>query len=143
MISTLEKTIYLKSSSVFAGIPAENLSKLAAIAAESSWASGTVVFREGDPGDALYVVLSGAVRIVKGDIEIATMTKHACFGDMAVLDGAPRSAHAIVSEDAMLLRITSEEFFDVLAENPELVQGVIRLLTGRLREANARIGVES
>jgi len=139
MYSTLEKTIYLKSSDVFGGIAAENLSRLASIAVESSWSSGSVVFREGDAGDALYLVLSGSVRIVKEGIEIAILRKGSCFGEMAVLDGAPRSADASVSEEAVLLRISSEEFYEALAEDPRLMQNVIAVLTRRLREANAKV----
>jgi hypothetical protein len=139
MYSTLEKTIYLKSSDVFGGMAAENLSRLAAIAVESSWPSGSVVFREGDAGDALYVVLSGSVCIAKDGVEIATLRKGACFGEMAVLDGAPRSADASVSDEAVLLRISSEEFYEALAEDPRLIQNVIGVLTRRLRDANARI----
>ena len=139
MYSTLEKTIYLKSSDVFGGIAAENLSRLAAIADESSWPSGSVVFREGDAGDALYVVLSGSVRIVKEGVEIATLRKGSCFGEMAVLDGAPRSADAAVSDEAVLLRISSEEFYEALAEDPRLMQNVIAVLTRRLRDANAKV----
>jgi CRP-like cAMP-binding protein len=139
MYSTLEKTIYLKSSDVFGGMAAENLSRLAAIAVESTWPSGSVVFREGDAGDALYVVLSGSVCIVKDGVEIATLHKGACFGEMAVLDGAPRSADASVSDEAVLLRISSEEFYEALAEDPRLIQNVIAVLTRRLRDANARL----
>jgi ATP/ADP translocase len=139
MYSTLEKTILLKSSDLFGGLPAENLATLAAIASEVRSAAGTVLFRDGDAGDSLYVVTSGRVRIVKGGSEIAVLVKGACFGEMAVLDDAPRSADAFIVDEAVLLRIESEEFYDVLAENPALTQGVIRLLTRRLREANARI----
>jgi len=139
MYSTLEKTIYLKSSDVFGGIAAENLSRLAAIADESSWPSGSVVFREGDAGDALYVVLSGSVSIVKEGVGIATLRKGSCFGEMAVLDGAPRSADASVCDEAVLLRISSEEFYEALAEDPRLMQNVIAVLTRRLRDANAKV----
>ena len=139
MYSTLEKTIYLKSSDVFGGIAAENLSRLAVIAVESSWPAEAVVFREGDAGDALYVVVSGSVRIVKGGVEITTLGKGSCFGEMAVLDGAPRSADAAVFDEAVLLRISSEEFYEALAEDPRLMQNVIAVLTRRLRDANAKI----
>jgi CRP-like cAMP-binding protein len=87
----------------------------------------------------LYVVLSGSVRIVKDGVEIAILGKGACFGEMAVLDGAPRSADASVSDEAVLLRISSEEFYEALAEDPRLIQNVIGVLTRRLRDANARI----
>ena len=139
MYSTLEKTIYLKSSDVFGGIAAENLSRLAAIAVEASWPSESVVFREGDAGDALYIVLSGSVRIVKEGVEIATLRKGSCFGEMAVLDGATRSADATVLDEAVLLRISSEEFYEALAEDPRLMQNIISVLTRRLRDATAKI----
>jgi CRP-like cAMP-binding protein len=139
MYTTLEKTILLKSSDLFGGMPAENLATLASIATEVRSAAGTILFRDGDAGDSLYVVTSGRVRIVKGGSEIAVLEKGACFGEMAVLDQALRSADAVIADEAVLLRIGSEEFYDVLAENPALTQGVVRLLTRRLREANARI----
>jgi hypothetical protein len=139
MYSTLEKTIVLKSSELFGGLPAENLATLAAVATEIRCPVGAFLFREGDAGDSLYVLTSGRVRIVKGGSEIAALVKGACFGEMAVLDGAPRSADAVVVDEAVVLRIGSEEFYDVLAENPALTQGIVGLLTRRLREANARI----
>jgi CRP-like cAMP-binding protein len=58
---------------------------------------------------------------------------------MAVLENAPRSADAIVADEAVLLRIGSEEFYEVLAENSALAQALVRLLSRRLREANTRI----
>jgi AAA family ATP:ADP antiporter len=139
MYSTLEKTIMLKSSDVFGGLPAASLATLAAIATEVRSPADTLLFREGESGDSLYVVASGRVRIAKGGSEIAVLGKGSCFGEMAVLDQAPRSADAIVIDEAVLLRIESEEFYEALAENPALTQGVVRLLTRRLREANARI----
>jgi hypothetical protein len=139
MYSTLEKTIMLKSSDVFGGLPAASLATLAAIATEVRSPADTFLFHEGESGDSLYVVASGRVRIAKGGSEIAVLDKGSCFGEMAVLDQAPRSADAIVIDEAVLLRIESEEFYEALAENPALTQGVVRLLTKRLREANARI----
>jgi hypothetical protein len=139
MYSTLEKTILLKSSELFGGLPAENLATLAAVATEIRCPAGAFLFREGDAGDSLYVLSSGRVRIVKSGSEIAVLVKGACFGEMAVLDDAPRSADAVIIDEAVVLRVGSEEFYGVLAENPALTQGVVRLLTRRLREANARI----
>ena len=139
MYSTLEKTIILKSSDLFGALPAENLATLSAIATEVRLPAGAVLFKDGDTGDSLYLVTSGRVRIVKGGAEIAALEKGACFGEMAVLDQAPRSADAIIADEAVLLRIGSDEFYEVLAENPALAQGLVRLLTRRLRDANARI----
>jgi hypothetical protein len=139
MEQILERTILLKSSDLFGGIAAENLSRLAAVAVELRYPVGCPVFREGDPGDALFLVVSGGVTIEKAGHVIATLSKGGCFGEMAVLDPAPRSADATVAEEAVLLRIGAEDFFDVLAENPILTQGIFALLSRRLREANERL----
>jgi len=139
MYSNLEKTIILKSSELFGGLPAESLATLSSIATEVRLGAGEVLFHDGESGDSLYLVTSGQVRIMKSGAEIAVLSKGACFGEMAVLDQAPRSADAVVLDEAVLLRIESEEFYEVLAENPALSKGLIRLLTRRLRDANARI----
>jgi hypothetical protein len=140
MYSILEKTIILKSSEIFGSLPAENLAALSAVTTEVRLPAGAVLFREGEPGDSLYLVTSGRVHIVKGGSKIAVVAKGTCFGEMAVLDQSPRSADAIIGDEAaVLLRIGSEEFYEVLAENPALAQDLIRLLSRRLREATARI----
>jgi ATP/ADP translocase len=139
MYSKLEKTILLKSSDLFGALSAESLATLSGIATEVRLGAGEVLFHDGEPGDSLYLVTSGRVRILKGGSEIAVLTKGASFGEMAVLDQAPRSADAVILDEAVLLRIESEEFYEVLAETPALSQGLIRLLTRRLRDANARI----
>ena len=139
MYSILEKTIILKSSEVFGALPAENLATLSTIATEVRLPAGAVLFREGDTGDSLYLVTSGRVRIVKRESEIAVLVRGTCLGEMAVLEKAPRSADAVVLDEAVFLRIASDDFYEVLAENPALAQAFVRLLSRRLREANARI----
>jgi hypothetical protein len=139
MHSILEKTIMLKCSELFGSLPAENLAPLSAITTEIRLPAGAVLFREGNPGDSLYLVTSGSIRIVKNGLEIAVLGKGTCVGEMAVLDQAPRSADAVVADEVVLLRIGSEEFYEVLAENPALAHDLIRLLSRRLREATERI----
>ena len=139
MYSTLEKTILLKSVNLFRDIPAEKLSQIAQITEETHWPAGAVVIKEGDPGDSLFIVAEGTVRIHKGDLDLAMFKKGDCLGEMAVLDHSPRSADATVIEDATLLKITQEDFYEVLSANPEITEGIIRLLTRRLRESNLRL----
>jgi len=143
MYSTLEKTILLKSVNLFRDIPAEKLSQIAQITEETHWPAGAVVLKEGDPGDSLFIVAEGKVRIHKGDLDLAMFKKGDCLGEMAVLDHSPRSADATVVEDATLLKITQDDFYEVLSANPEITQGIIRLLTRRLRESNLRLTAKS
>jgi CRP-like cAMP-binding protein len=58
---------------------------------------------------------------------------------MAILDQAPRLADAAVLEDATLLKVSQEDFFEVMSGHPQIMHAIIRLLTGRLREANAKL----
>ena len=90
MYSTLEKTILLKSVSLFRDIPAEKLSQIAQIAEETQWAAGSVILREGEPGDSLYIIAVGSVSIHKGAMKLTTFKKGDCLGEMAVLDHSPR-----------------------------------------------------
>lgn len=143
MYTTLEKTIFLKSADLFAGIAAESLSRLAQVAEEIHFSTGDQIFKDGDSGDSLYLVAKGRVRIAKAGKEIAMLERGACFGEMAVLDSAPRSADAAAAEELTLLRLVSDDFFDVLSENPNIMQGIIRMLSRRLREVNARLAAAS
>ncbi len=134
--STIEKLLVLRTASIFERLRAEDLAPLARVAEVEEYAPDEVVFSEGDPGDALYVVAHGRVGISHEGRRLATLATGEAFGEMAVLDEAPRSAAATALEQTTLLRIGSDEFYEVLREQSEIAEGVIRVLSRRLREAN-------
>ena len=135
MYSTLEKTILLKTVNLFQTIPTEDLSKVAQIAEEEQFNANIPLFAEGDFGDSLYIIVDGDIKIHKGDRHIALLGKGACLGEMALLDQEPRSADATSETDATLLKITQEDFYEIMSSNMEIMQGIVKLLTGRLRDA--------
>jgi hypothetical protein len=139
MFTTLEKTILLKSVGLFKEISAEDLSYVAGIAEETEAAAGTLIFQEGDYGDCLYIIIGGSIRIHKGERELAVLGRLQSFGEMAVLDGSPRSASATALEDSTMIKVDREQFLDVMRSSPEIMQGIIRLLLARLREANEKL----
>ncbi len=143
MYSTLDKTILLKSVGLFSEIPGEKLSRIAQVAEETHWPAGTRILRQGDAGDSLFVVADGTVRVHTGETHLAHLRRGECLGEMAVLDGAPRSADATAEEETTLLRISQEDFYEVLAANPEITERIVRMLTRRLREANAKLAARS
>ena len=135
MYSTLEKTILLKTVNLFQTIPSEDLSKVAQIATEMHISANTPLFKKGDFGDSLYIIMNGEVKIHKGDRQIATLSQGACLGEMALLDHEPRSADATTTDsEAILLKITQEDFYEIMSSNTEIMQGIVKLLTSRLRE---------
>ncbi len=135
--STVEKIVVLKSTPVFEKIASEDLAPLARVATEELYPDGARIFAEGDHGDSLYVVVRGKVRIIKGADTLAELGPGEAFGEMAVLDAAPRSGDALCVGETEVLRIGSEEFYEILHEQVELAEGIIRMLVRRLRGAAA------
>ena len=133
MITTVEKVLFLKSVDLFRDLPGEELATIAEIAEEQPLAAGEAVFVEGEPGDALYLVVDGAVRGHRGARHLAQLGVREVFGEMAVLDSKPRSASVTVLKDAVLLKVARDDFRDVLQERPEIGMGIIQVLSRRLR----------
>lgn len=135
MLSTVEKVLFLKSIDLFSQIPGEDLAQVALIATEEERETGEEIFAEGEAGDALYLVLEGKVRVHRESRLIAELGERECFGEMAILDASPRSATVTAVDAVSLLRISREDFQDIMAEKPEIAMGIIKVLTRRLRDA--------
>jgi CRP-like cAMP-binding protein len=138
VITTVEKVLFLKSIDLFRTLPSEELAQIAEITEEQPLSAGDVVFAEGEPGDALYLVVEGAVRVHQGDRQLASLSVRDVFGEMAVLDSEPRSASVTVVSDAVLLKIGRDDFRDILNERPDIALGVIKVLSRRLRETSRK-----
>lgn len=135
MLTTIEKVLFLKSIDLFSQIPGEDLAHVALIASEEQRDGGEEVFAEGEGGDALFLVLDGKVRVHRRDKTIAELGERECFGEMALLDAAPRSATVTALTDVSLLRIAREDFQEIMSEKHEIAVGIIKVLTRRLRDA--------
>lgn len=133
MISTVEKVLFLKSIDLFSQIPGEDLSQIAQITDEVHYEEGDEVVREGDPGDSLYLVIEGKVRVHRGRQGLAELGERQVFGEMSLLDSEPRSASVSAVSDLTLLKIARDDFNEILAEKAEIAQGIIKVLTRRLR----------
>jgi CRP-like cAMP-binding protein len=104
---------------------------------------GTVVFKEGDVGNEMYVIQSGSINITKHsrDIEkvLVTLGPGAFFGEMAIINNKPRSASAVVVEPARLLVIGPKTFDAMIRGNTEVAVRMIKILAQRLQEADEQI----
>lgn len=112
---------------------------------EKKLASGKTVFVEQMPGESLYLIKSGRVKISKliaeGDEKIlVTLNPHDVFGEMAILDGAPRSATARVEDDAVLLSIKKSDFEKLCEAKPKIalhiMRNIVTLFSSRIRQNN-------
>ena len=133
MITTVEKVLFLKRIDLFSQISSEDLAQIAQITEELQIEEGEDVFLEGEPGNTLFFTVNGQVRIHRGGTILATLGERSVFGEMSLLDMEPRSATVTVVEDVTLLRIEREDFNDILAEKAEIAQGIIKVLSQRLR----------
>ena len=101
---------------------------------------GTTIFFEGDPGDAMFIVESGSIGIVKeveGEtIRLATLNGGELFGEMAIIDGGNRMASAVAQEDSVVLRIPREMMEAKLAEYDPFLQALIKILINNLRNVH-------
>jgi CRP/FNR family transcriptional regulator, cyclic AMP receptor protein len=138
MISTVEKVLFLKGVDLFKTIPGEELSYIAQITDEVEFTPTQTIVNEGDQGDTMYLIVDGKVRVHRGDKLLAELGASQCFGEMSILDAEPRSASCTAITELTLLKIQREDFRELLAEKPEISQGIIKVLTRRLREANRR-----
>ena len=136
MITILEKTLYLKDSSIFKDIPAKELIYIAQSLIEVNLLKGSSVFKDGDLGDSMYFIFNGKVQISKGGTELITLNKADYFGEMALLDGEARSADAIAIDDTILLKLDARDFKKILYSNDKIVKGILGMLSSRLRKAN-------
>ena len=139
MYSTLEKTIILKSVDLFNSIPAENLSRVAQITEEVRYDANVPIIAEGDYGDSLFIVVDGNVKVHKGDKEITRMGKGSCIGDMALLDGEPRSADVTATEESTLFKIEQEGFYEVMGSHGDIMEAIIKNLSSRVRNMNEQL----
>ncbi len=138
MISTVEKVLFLKGVDLFKSIPGEELSHIAQITEEVELRSTQTIFQEGEHGDAMYLIVDGKVKVHSGEKVFAELGEKQSFGEMSILDTEPRSASVTAMSDLTLLKIQRDDFMEILAEKPEISQGIIKVLTRRLREANRR-----
>lgn len=121
----------------FAPVTGDQFARLLPFVLAQEFNSGEVVFKQGDPGDAFYVVFDGQVTLrakagwLKGDKVLARLVPSQYFGEMALVTGEPRMATAVCGEPSVLLRISAEDFKGVVEENAEVRAVVERVAAAR------------
>jgi len=138
-------TAVLKNVPLLASFPDEQLRVLTAVVNRRSVPRGTVVIAAGDPTDALYIVISGRLKVMMSDAEgkeviLSLLGAGEYFGEMGLIDDSPRSASVVATEPCELLAIARRDFKRCMAENFEMATTVMRGLVRRLRDADRKIG---
>ncbi|MEW6775455.1 MAG: cyclic nucleotide-binding domain-containing protein [Bdellovibrionota bacterium] len=138
----------LKNIYLFQELSDAHLKEVASICHEEEAKVGTTVFKEGEKGDKLFIILSGEIRISKqipgvGEEALAVLKQGAFFGEMALIDDSERSADAIANKSCKLATISREDFEQFLFVNKDIAYTILwsfaRTLSERLRETNDKI----
>lgn len=138
----------LSQSELFAGLSGKSLERIVESGSEESFKRGERIFQQGDRGTKFYLVLQGAVRISRtvpgmGEEALAVMRPGSSFGEMSLIEDAPRSADSFAHEAAILFVLTKEQLEDLLFLDRDLAYEflwkMVRLLSTRLRETTDKV----
>ncbi len=140
MLTVVEKVILLQDVDIFSEVPTQQLAYLAAILAEETRAEDEAIYRSQGYADSMYLVIEGKVLLHRGDLEITTVGPGESFGTWALFDDEPRVSAATALEPSHLLRLSKEDFIDLLADNVGITQGVLKALVNRVRGLIGRVG---
>jgi len=133
--------ILLRQVPLFRALRAEDTGRLAALLRQQTLHKGEVLCREGEEGNTLYMIIAGKIKIVRQSIHgdeviLAVLAAGDFCGEMALLDGLPRSADAVAVEDTSLYVLTRADFFSCVANNERAVKTILSTLSKRLRKAD-------
>ena len=134
MLTTVEKVIFLQDIDFFEFTPTEGLAFISAITEEVQYKAGVDVYREGEVPDAIYVVVEGKVRLHRSGEDVRIAKDKELFGAWALFDDEPRIATATTLEDVSLLRISREDFLDLLADHTSITESVFKALVKKIHD---------
>jgi len=137
-MGTLEKMRALRKVPLFSGLLLDDLEKISRLCTVCFFPKGSIIFEEHSRGDSMYIIIKGKVRDFRsssgGEAVLAILRENEYFGEMAILDGKPRSASVMALEDSELLRIEKDNFRNLVFEHPEIALEMLRQFSQRLRK---------
>lgn len=147
-LSAVERAIFLKQVPFFAGMTVDQLRILAGIAEEQDFEEGDVIFAEGSPGEALYVIVGGRVGIEREPKEgrvqrLETLGRRQYFGERTIFDGAPHENRAVALDHVHLLVIRREPLLALIRRSPDISLSLVEVLSKRLREADSKLAART
>jgi len=139
-----KETSYFKQVSIFSDLPEEDVRTLTSVAKRRTFRSGEVIFHREDPGQVLYMIKEGKVKICiispdGQEISLAVLGKGEYFGEFALLDGLPRSSDAVALEKVECYTLQRNDFQNAILKNPKIAILVLEALTKRLRNTDQMI----
>jgi len=143
-MATVNDSSYLRQVDIFANLSEEDAQELMAMARKRSFRAGEVIFHRDDPGQVLYVIKEGKVKIALispdgQEISLVVFGKGECFGEFALLDGEPRSADAIALDKVECYTLQRSDFQNAIMKHPTIAIQVLEVLSRRLRKTDQMV----
>jgi len=145
-ITIPDKILRVKGINIFEGLSVSELAAIASITEELECGKDEFVIKEGEAGETMYLIIKGAVSVLKGvekegtrEIELACMGAGDYFGEMALLEDTVRSASIKTSEDSRFLVLHKQEFTEIVREYPQIALHICKALSGRIRELGEKL----
>jgi CRP-like cAMP-binding protein len=132
------KLAHLSNVRLFSALSKRELSTLGRVSDQVQVPAGKVVVQEGTPGHEFFLIIDGRATVKRNNRKVATLGPGQYFGELALLDRAPRNATVVAEEPLTLLVLGQREFTGVLDEIPGLAHKLLRSMAARLREADAK-----
>ena len=147
-IELSDKILHLRNIEIFAELTVNELAAIASVTEETTYDEGSLVFREGESGETLYLVVDGEVKVVKDcnadkEIELDTITAGDYFGEMALFGDDLRSATIRVAKPSRFLTLSKQELQEIVREYPQIALHVCKVLSGRIRRLHGKISDQS
>lgn len=131
-----QKVSFLREVSIFSDTSDEVLEKIASYLEETHALKEQIIFNKGDDGHTLFIIAGGKVRIHDNGHVLGRLSKGEVFGEYSLVDQETRSASVTAEEQTQLYKLEQEAFYGLMATKPEVMQGVLKVLVGRMRYMN-------
>jgi CRP-like cAMP-binding protein len=144
-LSQQEIARVLASTALFAGLDEPSLLRLAQVCTQRSVDRGHYLCHQGDSGDRIFLIADGLVKVVITsfdgiEVVLATMGRHESLGELAVLDGSPRSASVVAVEPTQVLMVYRQALLTVMTQHPPVLDAILRSLGGIVRRLTEQTG---
>ena len=139
MLTSVDRLLFVRRVPIFNELRDDFVVRLASVMNELSYPTNHSIFKQGEEGRSLYIIVSGRVEVHIGDTKLAEVDPGKYFGEMAVFDTRPRSASVTTLEPCDCLELTQEQLYDAIEETPEIAVNIIRELSRIIRRLNENI----
>ncbi|MBD2342970.1 cyclic nucleotide-binding domain-containing protein [Anabaena subtropica] len=141
MLSSVDRLLFVRRVPIFKELRDDFIVRLTSVMHELQFPANHTIFRQGEEGRSLYIIVSGRVKVHIGDKKLAEVDQGKYFGEMAVFDTQPRSASVTTIEPCEFLELTQEQLYDAIEETPEIAVNIIRELSRLIRRLNDNVNI--